>query len=51
MRRVSIEVKHLAAYLDEMAFRFNRRNTSDLFEDTLRHMVRADPLTFHELVA
>lgn len=46
-----ISVKHLAAYLDEMAFRFNRRNTSDLFEDTLRHMVRADPLTFRELVA
>lgn len=46
-----ISVKHLAAYLDEMAFRFNRRDTSDLFEDTLRHMVRADPLTFRKLVA
>lgn len=44
-----ISVKHLAAYLDEMAFRFNRRNTTDLFEDTLRHMVRTDPLTFARL--
>lgn len=44
-----ISVKHLAAYLDEMAFRFNRRNTTDMFEDTLRHMVRTDPLTFKEL--
>ena len=45
-----MSVKHLAAYLDEMAFRFNRRNTTDLFEDTLRHMVRTDPLTFRSLV-
>jgi len=41
--------KHLAAYLAEMEFRFNRRNRSDLFIDTLRHMVTADPMTFEEL--
>jgi transposase-like protein len=46
-----ISAKHLAAYLDEMTFRFNRRNRSDLFLDTLRHMVTADPLTFERLVA
>jgi transposase-like protein len=47
----SISAKHLAAYLDEMSFRFNRRKRSDLFIDTLRHMVTADPLTFENLTA
>lgn len=46
-----ISAKHLAAYLDEMTFRFDRRNRSDLFIDTLRHMVTADPLTFAKLIA
>ncbi len=42
-----ISAKHLHAYLAEMEFRFNRRDRSDLFLDTLRHMVvTADPLTF-----
>jgi len=44
-----ISAKHLAAYLAEMEFRFNRRNREDLFVDTLRHLVTADPLTFEEL--
>jgi len=44
-----ISAKHLAAYLEEMTFRFNRRKKSDLFLDTLRHMVTADPLTFETL--
>ena len=39
-----ISAKHLHAYLEEMTFRFNRRKRSDLFLDTLRHMVTADPL-------
>lgn len=46
-----VSAKHLAAYLEEMTFRFNRRNRSDLFIDTLRHMVTADPLTFENLTA
>jgi transposase-like protein len=46
-----ISAKHLQAYLDEMTFRFDRRNRSDLFLDTLRHMVTADPLTFERLTA
>jgi transposase-like protein len=46
-----ISAKHLAAYLEEMTFRFNRRGRSDLFVDTLRHMVSADPLTFEKLTA
>jgi len=44
-----ISAKHLPAYLAEMEFRFNRRNRSDLFIDTLRHMVTSDPLTFENL--
>ena len=30
-----ISAKHLAAYLDEMTFRFNRRKNANLFLDTL----------------
>jgi transposase-like protein len=44
-----ISAKHLPAYLDEMTFRFNRRKRSDLFIDTLRHMVTAPTLTFDKL--
>ncbi|MCU1311656.1 MAG: transposase, partial [Candidatus Angelobacter sp.] len=46
-----VSPKHLQAYLDEMTFRFDRRKRSDLFLDTLRHMVTADPLTFEKLTA
>jgi transposase-like protein len=46
-----ISAKHLAAYLEEMTFRFNRRNSNTLFLDTLRHMITADPLTFEKLTA
>jgi transposase-like protein len=46
-----ISAKHLAAYLDEMTFRFNRRKNANLFLDTLRHMVTAPALTFEKLTA
>lgn len=46
-----ISAKHLAAYLEEMTFRFNRRKNSDLFVDTLRHMITAPTLTFEKLTA
>jgi transposase-like protein len=46
-----ISAKHLAAYLSEMEFRFNRRKNPDLFVDTLRHMVTAPVLTFEKLTA
>lgn len=46
-----VSAKHLPAYLEEMTFRFNRRGRADLFLDTLRHMVTADPLTFEQLTA
>jgi transposase-like protein len=44
-----ISAKHLAAYLDEMTFRFNRRKNANLFLDTLRHMITASTLTFEKL--
>ena len=46
-----VSAKHLPAYLNEMTFRFNRRKNSDLFMDTLKHMISADPLTFEKLTA
>jgi transposase-like protein len=46
-----VSAKHLPAYLEEMEFRFNRRNSKTLFIDTLRYMVTADPLTFEKLTA
>jgi transposase-like protein len=46
-----LSAKHLAAYLAEMEFRFNRRKNSDLFIDTLRHMITAPVLTFEKLTA
>jgi transposase-like protein len=42
--------KHLPAYLDEFAFRFNNRNNPYLFRDTILALVEADALTFRELV-
>jgi transposase-like protein len=46
-----VSAKHLQAYLDEMTFRFDRRKRSDLFIDTLRHMITAPVLTFEKLTA
>jgi transposase-like protein len=46
-----LSAKHMQAYLEEMSFRFNRRDNSDLFVDTLRHMVTAPVLTFEKLTA
>lgn len=46
-----VSAKHLPSYLNEMTFRFNRRKNSDLFVDTLKHMITADPLTFEKLTA
>jgi len=46
-----VSAKHLASYLEEMTFRFNRRHNSNLFLDTLRHMVTAPVLTFEKLTA
>ena len=44
-----LPAKHLEAYLEEMRFRFSRRGRLNIFVDTLRHMITADPLTFENL--
>lgn len=46
-----VSPKHLASYLNEMTFRFNRRGSHTLFLDTLRHMITAPVLTFERLTA
>lgn len=43
--------KHLPAYLDEAAFRWNNRENPFLFRDTLLRLVEADTLTYAELTA
>lgn len=46
-----ISAKHLAAYLDEMTWRFNNRKNPFLFRDTIRRMLNSDNLEFKELIA
>jgi hypothetical protein len=45
-----ISAKHLIRYLNEMCFRFDRRDDEEIFLDTLRYMVSTDPLRYKELV-
>jgi transposase-like protein len=46
-----LSAKHLPAYLDEMAFRFNNRDNAYLFRDTLLRMIEGETLPYAELVA
>jgi hypothetical protein len=46
-----VSAKHLPAYLEEMTFRFNRRNSKTLLLETLQRMITADPLTYEKLTA
>jgi transposase-like protein len=46
-----VSTKHLAAYLQEMTWRFNNRKNPFLFRDTLKRMIASDNLEFRELVA
>jgi transposase len=45
-----ISVKHLPAYLDEMEFRFNRRDNPYLFRDTLLVLLGGDALPYAKLI-
>jgi len=46
-----LSVKHLPAYLDEFAFRFNNRENPYLFRDTILKLVEGDSLPYQELIA
>src|SRR5947209_15802477 len=46
-----LSVKHLPAYLDEFAFRFNNRNNPYLFRDTILRLIETDGLTYARLPA
>ncbi len=46
-----LSIKHLQAYLDELAFRYNNRENGYLFRDTLRKLIGADAKPYAELVA
>lgn len=43
--------KHLPAYLDEFAWRWNERGNPYLFRDTLMRLTQAQSLSYQELVA
>jgi transposase-like protein len=47
----NLSVKHLSAYLDEAAFRWNNRENSFWFRDTILRLVEGDTMTFAELTA
>ena len=44
-----VSAKHLAAYLDEMTFRFNNRDNPFLFRDTLLKLIEAPALEYKKL--
>ena len=46
-----VSAKHLAAYLDEMTFRFNNRENPYLFRDTLLKLIEAPVLEYKKLTA
>ncbi|MBI3750366.1 MAG: IS1595 family transposase [Chloroflexi bacterium] len=46
-----LSVKHLQAYLDELAFRYNNRENAYLFRDTLLRLIDSEPVEYAELIA
>jgi len=46
-----LSAKHLPAYLDEFAFRFNNRTNAFWFRDTIKRLVDGDTLTFDALTS
>lgn len=44
-----VSVKHLQRYLEEVSFRFSRRQNPYLFSETLLNLLTTDPLTFKDL--
>lgn len=46
-----VSAKHLQRYLDECAYRFNRRKNADAFGETVRRLCGFPPLTFASLTS
>ena len=46
-----VSIKHLNAYLDELEWRFNNRDNPWLFRDTILQLLKAEHVTYDELVA
>jgi len=46
-----LSAKHLPAYLDEMAFRYNNRENPYIFNETLRRLIAAEQLRYRRLTA
>src|SRR6185295_10507340 len=46
-----VSVKHLDRYLDEFEFRFNNRENSFLFRDTLLRLLASTNLEYKNLIA
>lgn len=46
-----LSARHLPAYLDEMAFRFNNRDNPYLFRDTLMKLIGAESLPYQALIS
>ena len=46
-----LSVKHLQAYLDELAFRYNNRENAYLFRDTLLQLIGSGTMPYAELIA
>lgn len=44
-----VSAKHLAAYLDEMTWRFNNRKNPFLFRDTIKKLIASENLEYKEL--
>jgi transposase-like protein len=46
-----VSAKHLAAYLDEMTWRFDNRKNPYLFRDTMLRLIQSENLEYKQLVA
>jgi hypothetical protein len=47
-----VSIKHLGRYCNEFSFRFNRRDSqSQMFEETVKGLLRGKPLTYKALTA
>src|SRR5208283_4523406 len=47
-----VSIRHLGRYCNEFAFRFNRRESqAGMFDETLRRLLRGQPLTYKALTA